>query len=92
MNIKITGLDKLQRELKDAERALKAIDGTVASLKFDPADSRSVKNAIRQMEAAIDSKVAPYRTNEIVSKLAQGMKDQYRKKILELRNREAMSR
>lgn len=36
------------------------------------------------MEAAVDIKVAPYRGNELVSKLAQGMKEQYRKKILEL--------
>lgn len=84
MNVKITGLDKLQRDLKDAERALKSLDGTVATLKFNPGDPQSVKDAIRKMEAAVDSKIAPYRGNALVSQLAQGMKDQYREKILEL--------
>ena len=84
MNLKIQGLEKLQRELKDAERALKALDGTVATLKFDPGDPNSVKNAIRHMETAVDNKVARYRSNELVANLAQGVKDQYRKKILEL--------
>jgi hypothetical protein len=56
--VKIEGLDKLQRELQDAERALMTLDGTIANLKFDPDDRQSVQNAIRQMETAIDTKVA----------------------------------
>lgn len=31
MNVKITGLDKLQHDLKEVERALKSLDGTVAN-------------------------------------------------------------
>jgi len=84
MKVKIEGLDKLQRDLKDAERALNALDGTIATLKFNPEDSQSVKNAVRQMETAIDSKIARYRGNALVSQLAQAMKEQYGKKILEL--------
>jgi hypothetical protein len=84
MNVKIEGLDKLQRELQDAERALSALDGTITSLKFNPDDPQSVRNAVRQMETAIDSKVARYRGNALVSQLVPKMKEQYRQKILEL--------
>jgi hypothetical protein len=82
--VRIEGLDKLQRELQDAERAMRTLDGTIAKLNFDPDDRQSVQNAIRQMEAAIDSKVARYRGNALVSQLVPKMKEQYRQKILEL--------
>lgn len=78
---KITGLDKLQRELKDAQRAVQSLDGTIATLKFDPSNPASVQGAIRQMEAAIDSKTGPYRNNVMVMQVANGMKDAYREEI-----------
>jgi len=81
--IKITGLDALQRELKDAQRALQSLDGTIATLKFDTTNPASVQRAIRQMESAIDSKTGPYRNNAMVMQLATGMKDAYRKAIHE---------
>jgi hypothetical protein len=80
-NVKITGLDKLQRELEEAQRAFKSLDGTIAKLSFNPDDPGSVEEAIRQMEAAVDAKVAPYRTNRLVSTVANKMKDTYRDKI-----------
>lgn len=83
LNVKITGLDKLQCDLEEAQRALQSLDGTITTLKFNPADPKSVEEAIRQMEAAVDNKTAPYRGNELVSKLAQGLKDRYRKQIRE---------
>ena len=63
MNINITGLDQLQRQLEEAQRALNSLDGTIDTLKFNPNDPQSVQAAIQQMEAAIDSKIAPYRNN-----------------------------
>jgi hypothetical protein len=56
-------------------------------LKFNPDDPQSVQEAIRQMEAAVDSKTAAYRGNALVSKLAEGLKGKYREKILERANR-----
>lgn len=79
--IRITGLDRLQRDLDTASRALKALDGNITSLKFDPQDPRSVDAAIRQMEEAIDRKIAPYRGNTIVENLAKEMKASYRERI-----------
>ena len=72
LNMKITGLDKLRRDLADAQRALQPLNGTIATLKFNPSDPKSVEDAIRQMEAAVDSKTAPYRGNDLVTKVAKG--------------------
>ncbi len=38
MNFSITGLDKLQRDLADAQRAFQSLDGTLATLEFEPDD------------------------------------------------------
>jgi hypothetical protein len=81
LKINITGFDKLQRELEDAKRAFRSLDGTIANLKFDPDDHKSVEQAIRQMEAAIDNKTARYRGNDFVTTVAKGLKEKYREMI-----------
>lgn len=80
----ITGLDKLQRDLKNAWRALGSLDGNIATLKFSPDDPRSVDAAIRDMERSIDRKVAPYRGNAIVENLSAQMKASYRQQIKQM--------
>lgn len=81
--IRITGLDKLQRELDGASRALKALDGNIAQLRFDPSNPSSVEAAIREMERAVDRKVAPYRGNALVINIAHQMKASYSAQIRE---------
>ena len=85
--IKITGLDKLQRELKDAQRAFQSLDGTIATLSFDADDPASVQRAVRQMESAIDNKIGPYRNNAMVMQIANSMKETYRKAIKDKANK-----
>ncbi|WP_022976805.1 hypothetical protein [Nevskia ramosa] len=85
LSIKTSGLDKLQRELKDAQAAMSSLDGTIATLKFDPEDPASVQAAIRQMESAIDSKVGRFRQNPIVGPLIVATKKQFRDRILGMR-------
>ncbi len=82
MSIKITGLDKLLKDLDDAQRALRSLDGTIATLKYDPNEPASVQQAIRQMESSIESKISPWRNNQMVSKIAASLKTQYRQAIL----------
>jgi hypothetical protein len=36
MSLKITGLDELKKQLDDAAKALQALDGDIATLKFNP--------------------------------------------------------
>jgi hypothetical protein len=78
---KIEGLDKLQRELKEASSALKSLNGNIATVHYDPDNATSVQAAIRSMERAIDAKVARYQRNPLVADLASQMKKEYRAEI-----------
>lgn len=81
--LKITGLDNLQKELEDAQRALQSLDGHLTTVKYDPNNAESVNAAIREMEAAVDAKVAPYRGNPLVESIVPELKEKYRAAILE---------
>ncbi|WP_166302464.1 hypothetical protein [Bradyrhizobium sp. 2S1] len=59
MAFKITGLDKLQRELAAASKALEALDGQLTEVQYNPESPSSVEAAIAQAEAAIDLKIGP---------------------------------
>lgn len=50
-------------------------------MKFDLDDPASVQAAIRQMEAAVDAKSVPYRSNKLVMDLAVKSKEQFRQGI-----------
>lgn len=81
MSIKITGLDGLTKELDDAAKAAKALDGNFGSVKFNPNDPSSVEAAVAQIEQAIDTKIAPYQGNKIVQKLVSATKERFRQEI-----------
>ena len=83
MSFKIAGLDKLQKDMKGAERAFRSLDGTIATLRFDPHEPVSVLSAIGQMENAIDEKTAAYQGNAMVESIAAQMKKKYREQIEE---------
>ncbi|TDP60652.1 hypothetical protein [Roseateles toxinivorans] len=80
---KITGLDKLQRQLHEAQEALKSLDGELCSVKFDPNDPGSIEAAIEQVATVIDERVARHASNPIVEQLAEQMKEAYRNSIIE---------
>jgi hypothetical protein len=84
--LKITGLDNLKKQLDDAQRAFKALDGQLATVSFDPDNPASIQAAIRTMEAAVDDKVAPYRGNALVEGIIPQLKEKYRAAILERAN------
>jgi hypothetical protein len=80
---KISGLNDLQKELEQASKAFKALDGEIAVLTFDAADQASVNAAISKMESAIDRKAGPYRNNRFVMDIVGSMKKAYRKDLLQ---------
>jgi hypothetical protein len=84
LNVKITGLEALQRNLEEASKAMASLHGTITTLKFNPADPESVNGAIREMEAAVDQKIAPYASNSIVAELAAASKTSFRNQILKM--------
>jgi hypothetical protein len=81
MSFKISGLDELQRKLDEASEALKALDGPIATVNFNPNDPSSVEAAVIQIEQTIDTKIASYRGNSIVENAATQLKDRYRQEI-----------
>ena len=82
MSFRLEGFDELQRTLDQATKALGDLDGEIATLSFDPGDPASVEAALVQLDMAIDSKIAPYRGNELVETAAANLKQQYRSEIL----------
>lgn len=81
--IKISGLDKLQRELKTAQEALGELEGELGTVSMDPHDPASIDQAISATERIIDAKVASLEGNEFIGALAQDLKENYRSMILE---------
>ena len=47
MSVKITGLDKMQKQLKEVERATEALNGSY-DVHFDANDPVSIENAIHE--------------------------------------------
>ena len=80
---KVTGLDKLQKNLKDAQRALRELDGELGVVNFDPNDPASIEGAIQSVNRMIDDRLGEYSSNLIVGPLAEQMKEKYRESILE---------
>lgn len=81
MSISITGTDKLQKTLEDAQQVLSELGGTVAELSFNPGDPASVAAAVAEMERAVDAKLLPYQGNPILDALATKSKEEFRRAI-----------
>jgi hypothetical protein len=81
--IKVSGLDKLQRQLADAEAAMKALDGDLVSISFDPHTPASIEAAIQKIIMTIDERVGRYASNPFVAPLMVGLKETYRGAVIE---------
>ena len=75
------GLDKLLKELDQAQKALARLDGTLTTVKFDPNQPGSIQAAISKMECAVDASVAAYSRNPMVKELADSVKGNLREQI-----------
>lgn len=81
--LKITGLDKLQKDLKEAERALGELDGELGIINFNPNAPSSIEAALQSVEQMIDERIGKYSSNPIIGPLADDMKEKYRESILQ---------
>ncbi len=81
--LKIEGLDKLQRQLSDATKALEGLDGEVVNVQFDAHDPESIEAAIRRATDEIDSRVSSYAANPFVNQLVEQYKEACRSAILQ---------
>jgi len=81
--INITGLDSLQRELSEAQKALETVNGELGTLTFKPEDPASIEAAIAESERLVDERLGPFAGNSIVGPLIQEMKDAFRTAVLD---------
>ncbi|WP_065615384.1 hypothetical protein [Pseudomonas moraviensis] len=79
----LKGIDKLQRQLADAQKVLQSLEGDLCTVNFNPRDPVSIEGAIQQISNLIDERVGTYTSNPIISSLAEQMKERYREKIIE---------
>ena len=82
MGVKITGLDKMQKQLKEVERATEALNGSY-DVRFDANDPSSIENAIQEAYSMVDERASGYATNPMVSPLIEHMKENLRQQILD---------
>ncbi|MCB2063630.1 MAG: hypothetical protein KDE25_09280 [Novosphingobium sp.] len=80
---KVEGLDKLQRDLAEAQRAFAAIDGELGIVSFDAECPDSIESAIVSMEQMIEERLGPYTNNSIVGPMIGEMKERYRTAIID---------
>ncbi len=79
----ISGLDKLTKQLSEAEKALGNLDGDLASVNFDPEDPASIDAAIQELYRTIDQKIGSYSNNPLIDQMVGGLKEQGRQAILD---------
>lgn len=80
---KIEGLDQMQRELEEAQKAMEEIGGELGTVSFDPESPESIEAAITSMEQLIDERLAAYAGNSLIGPMIEGMKEQYRSAIID---------
>lgn len=81
--IKITGLDKLQKELQDVQRILGELDGELGTINFDPHNPASIEPAIQSVFQIIDQRAGRYASNSIANSMIEEMKATYRESIVQ---------
>lgn len=82
MGLKITGLDKLEKQLKEVKDATEALNGSY-DIRFDANDPASIENAIQEACSMVDERTSRYASNPMVTPLIDGMKENLRQQILD---------
>lgn len=82
MGVKISGLEAMQKQIKDVERATEALNGSY-DVHFDANDPVSIENAIQEAYSIVDERVSGYTANPMVSPLIEHTKENLRQQILD---------
>lgn len=81
--MEIKGLDKLQRDLEDAQKAMQNLDGELGKVAFNPEDPASIEAAIQEVDRVIDDRIGGYADNPFVRPVVEEAKERYRQAILD---------
>ncbi|WP_368928795.1 hypothetical protein [Mixta calida] len=82
MGVKITGIDKLQKQLKEVEETTEALNGSYP-VRFDANDPVSIETAIQEAYSMVNERASRYATNPMISPLIEAMKENLRQQILD---------
>lgn len=81
--VKVTGFDSFSKTLDEAQTAMRAIDGEIGKVSFDPSEAGSIERAVQEMENMMDRLLGEYAQNPIVAPMIYAMKERYRDAIIE---------
>ncbi|MEN4797918.1 hypothetical protein [Pantoea agglomerans] len=81
MSVKITGIDKLQKQLKEVADATEALNGSY-DVRLDANDPASIEYAIHEAYGMVDERASRYAGNPMVIPIIEGMKENLRQQIL----------
>lgn len=73
---------QMRLQVENACRAFESLERELARIRLRPGDPIGLAATLRQMEAAIDRKAAPFRGNRFVEPYIQPLKDKYSAAIL----------
>lgn len=82
MGVKISGLDKMQKQLKEVEEAADTLNGSYP-VSFDANDPVSIETAIQEACSMLDERASRYAANPMISPMIEVMKEDLRQQILE---------
>jgi hypothetical protein len=82
LEIKSIGMGHLETYLKELQDAAAALHLNFPLPDFDPADEKSLQEAIARMEASVDERIAPWKNNQTVRGLAEETKRRFRDDML----------
>ena len=80
--VDVMELFQMRLRVEDACRAFQSLDRELAKITLRPGDAAGLEAALRQMEAAVDRKAAPFRGNTFVDPFIKPLKDKYCAAIL----------
>ncbi|CAI1528992.1 TPA: hypothetical protein ACSTLY_001926 [Serratia fonticola] len=75
--LKITEFEKIQKNLKYAERVLGELGGELGVVNVNPHEPASIEAAIQSVNEIIDERIGVHSANPIIGSLADQMKEKY---------------
>ena len=78
----IKGLDQLNKTLSELGKVTDELEGELGSIQFDAESAESIELAIVEMENMVDKKFENYASNPVAIDMANGIKAEYRKMII----------
>lgn len=81
--VKITGLDKLSKKMKELSVFAGDMDGRLGSVAYVPDDAASIDRAMHEIDALVDEHASHYPSNDLIQNIADRMKESYRSQLLE---------